>query len=233
MYRWAFLLLMAATTVFFQNCSARHESVETNVLGSRAELDIALSLEAYESTLYPLTSAADSCAACHGVNQQPLHALADPALAHDITTSFALVNLRQPAESRLVQKIRGGHQGFPVSLADEMEIAIQAWADLYVSLGGDLGVAEGELGASFQSIKELILDPKCASCHNPSGVNPNIDYTDYITTLNTGGVVPGNASTSQMYLSCLDGSMPKGGPALSGDELNAIRDWINDGALNN
>jgi len=233
MYRGAFSLLMVASILLFQNCGARHESVGSNALSSGAELDIALSLQAYENTLYPLVSGADSCAACHGVSQQPLHAIPEPALAHDITTSFALVNLRQPAESRLVQKIRGGHQGFPTSLADEMETAIQAWADLYVSLGGDLGVPEGELGASFQSIKELILDPKCTSCHNPSGVNPNIDYTDYVTTLNTGGVVPGNAAASPLYLSCQNGSMPQGGPALSVEEISALRDWINNGALNN
>ncbi len=233
MYRWAFLLLMITSTVLFQNCSARHESVGSNVLGSGAELNMALSLEAYESTLYPLISASNSCAACHGVSQQPLHAIPDPALAHDITTSFALVNLRQPAESRLVQKIRGGHQGFPASLADEMETAIQAWADLYVSLGGDLGVPEGELGASFQSIKEFILDSQCVACHSPTGVHPSIDYTDYVTTLNTGGVVPGNAAASPLYQSCQDGSMPQGGPALSAEQITALQDWINNGALNN
>ncbi len=43
-------------------------------------------------------------------------------------------------------------------------------------------------------------------------------------------VVPNNAAGSLLYTRCSDGTMPKGGPALTTAELEAIRTWINSGA---
>jgi hypothetical protein len=231
MKAWFWLLLAGSTILLYQNCSARHE-MGGEAIGSN-NFNMALSLQAYETTFFPLVSSNESCASCHGVSITPLHALPDPSAAHDITISFGLIDFFNPGNSRIVQKIRNGHNGFPASFADEMEAAIQNWADEYVALGGQLGTTPGDLGPSFASIKEFILDTRCVLCHNPSGAYPSIDYTDYLTTINTGRVVPGNADASALYTSCVSGSMPQGGPPLTAEELEAIRTWINDGALNN
>lgn len=65
-------------------------------------------------------------------------------------------------------------------------------------------------------------------------------YATLINAVGTNGavIVPGNASLSNLYLKTtaippFGGRMPLGGPFLSVDQQNLIRDWINQGAQDN
>ncbi len=70
-----------------------------------------------------------NCAACHGVFQNPQFAVADPEEATQTIQANQLVDFDNPAGSRFVLKILSGHNGFPSTLATEVQNNIQAWAD--------------------------------------------------------------------------------------------------------
>jgi len=217
---------------FFQNCSPMHEGLQSQSFGSSAEATLQ-SAAIFESTLYPILQ--NNCAQCHGVSQVPQFAVVDPLASHNALFQFGLVDLTTPSNSRLVSKIVQGHQGFSLSLSTQIETAIQAWADGLLASdpsGGGLPQAP-VLEATFSSIHALILVPKCVGCHSPTGTRKSEDYSDYQSTLQTGKIVPGNANASEAYQECVSGSMPENAPRLSDQELAAIRDWINAGAMNN
>lgn len=46
-------------------------------------------------------------------------------------------------------------------------------------------------------------------------------------------VVPYDSANSLFYQRVIDGTMPKAGTSLSTAEKNAIKSWIDSGALNN
>lgn len=89
------------------------------------------------------------------------------------------------------------------------------------------GELVGTVKPNFLSIKSLILDPKCLTCHDAG--DPN--FTNYDTLMAGTKVVPGSPNTSALYLSVKNGSMPKGQSPLSTEEMQAIYDWIANGAL--
>lgn len=234
MKKLMWMVAFVSIITFYQNCTATHET-DSNALSSTGlTLEEQISLSAYETTLFPIMSADDSCAQCHGVNQQPLHSIPDAPLAHEIITSFNLVDLNDPANSEIVTKVRRGHRGFGSADADELEAAIQAWADGITAAGGTPGGPNPDvLQPTFSSISLNILEPKCVGCHSSSGSRPQTDYTSYVNTVNTGGVTAFNAAASPMFTQCQSGLMPEGGPSLSFAELGVIQTWIDSGALNN
>ena len=81
----------------------------------------------------------------------------------------------------------------------------------------------------------LPLWGQCVGCHNGSEP-PNLeDMVSYDELLN-GYVVPGDADASILYKSLLgiDGvSLMPPGSQWPNAKINAVRDWINQGALNN
>lgn len=96
---------------------------------------------------------------------------------------------------------------------------------------------------SFQAEVLPILQQYCVSCHgNTAGIN----LDSYDAVMNNNGnnwkekvVVPGNAENSGLYDVLLERpqfqlqQMPTGGPYLTGDEIEIIKTWINEGAKNN
>jgi mono/diheme cytochrome c family protein len=225
-------------TIGFQNCAPSH-TVGTQLGSTTGSADLvnsANSVAIFETTLFPILR--QNCASCHGGGIPPLHSVVDPQSAHDTLINSALVNLASPSASRVVIKINGGHQSLPVALAVDLQTAIQAWAtDLAnssASLGGTIALPSAPvLKAEFKSIHNLILVPKCTGCHGSAVKKDGIDYSTYDKTIATGKVIKGNANSSGLYNSCVDGNMPEGAPALTTTELAAIRDWINAGAINN
>ena len=81
----------------------------------------------------------------------------------------------------------------------------------------------------------LPLWGQCVGCHNGTEP-PNLeDMVSYDEILN-GYVVPGDAEASVLYKSLLglDGiSLMPPGSQWPDAKINAVRDWINQGALNN
>lgn len=96
---------------------------------------------------------------------------------------------------------------------------------------------------SFQAAVLPILKQYCVSCHgNTAGIN----LDSYQAVMNNEGfnwksnvVNPGDATNSGLYDVLLEQprfqlqQMPTGGPYLTGDEIEIIKTWINEGAQNN
>lgn len=113
-------------------------------------------------------------------------------------------------------------------------------------VGPDTGVP---LEAKFSSIQENILTPKCVNrgCHPPAGpmsLEKGQAYNNLVNQASGYGmprVDPSNADNSALYLKVkgdarvggVQNRMPLGFPALSSEEIQVIRDWINAGAPNN
>lgn len=84
---------------------------------------------------------------------------------------------------------------------------------------------------TFTWIKANVSTPKCLSCHSGAAASAGIDLSTYAGTLNV--VIVNNSTSSRFYASTLSGSMPKGSSPLTTVQLNAIKTWIDSGALNN
>ncbi len=79
---------------------------------------------------------------------------------------------------------------------------------------------------SFSTTVQPILTQNCVSCHSGQGVN----LTTYSAVRNL--VVPGNPASSTLYSVVAGGRMPPNG-SLSQAQMQAISDWIYQGAQNN
>jgi len=98
-------------------------------------------------------------------------------------------------------------------------------------LPGDGG--ETELVSYQNDIVPLWV--QCTGCHKQGGDLPNLEDNSYNNLLN-GYVIPENADGSILYKSLLgdDGVelMPPGA-GWPTSKINLVKDWINQGALNN
>ena len=81
---------------------------------------------------------------------------------------------------------------------------------------------------SYASAVQSVFNRFCISCHGSAG---GVTLSSYSATINTGGVIPGNAAGSRLYQSVNSGSMS--GYGMSAAQKQALADWINQGAPNN
>jgi hypothetical protein len=89
---------------------------------------------------------------------------------------------------------------------------------------------------SFALINQHILQAKCMSCHstaNAPSLGDNKDLSSYAAVMASGTVVAGSPTASSLWTEPNSGSMPKNGSKLPADHIQAIYDWIQDGARNN
>lgn len=212
--------IIACTPEFQQGATA------DGLLGLAGSAD---SVAIFSTTLHPILVA--NCGACHGISQSPKFAVSDPLQSHSALINFGLVDLSNAAASRLVTKIQGGHNSFPLSLATQIQTAIEDWSNQLQSLGGGKLPAPLPLEAKFSSISQRILEPKCVSCHGPTRAASGKRLDSYSATLGT--VHAGVPTDSSLYTECKSGQMPEGAPHLSAEELDVIYQWILTGAPNN
>ena len=193
------------------------------------------SVDIFSQTVHPILS--QNCAACHGAGQAPLHSVADVQSSHDTVLQFNLVDLQSPANSRLVTKIQEGHNGFATSVADELEAAIGSWIEQLDAIGGTTDLpAPLPLEATFKSISQNILLPKCAGCHGGAQPEEGISLDSYAGTLAIVNI--NNPAASELYTQTdpeeEDDVMPPApAPNLTPEERSTLLTWIENGALDN
>jgi hypothetical protein len=98
---------------------------------------------------------------------------------------------------------------------------------------------------SFSADVQPILQQHCVSCHNNNFANNNFNATSYASIFSGSGTVYGddivvpNEPDQSGLVDIIEPNpesglqrMPTGG-SLSGDEIQIIRAWIREGALNN
>lgn len=158
------------------------------------------SVNTFRTSVYSLTS--QYCVGCH-TTQQPTHAHPDVKTAHDSLISLFKVNFQNPANSRVVAKIRDENHacwGTCSDNADEMLAQVQIWADKVNELeeeqqqttgtnGNTNGNSNGSTNGSttgsnalssvdaFEQTVYPITSQRCFPCHQntaPRHANPNI-----------------------------------------------------------
>lgn len=103
---------------------------------------------------------------------------------------------------------------------------------------GQPGIAQ-TLTPSFSSLEAQIFTPKCVKCHNPTKSSGGVDLSSWESVRQVDGahdhaiVEPGKATESHLYTQIASGNMPPTGTKCSPSEIQAVRDWIDQGALNN
>lgn len=82
-----------------------------------------------------------------------------------------------------------------------------------------------------------IFEAKCIKCHGVEQVKEGLSMLSYdelmAGSFNGPVVLPGNADGSLLVDLIARGKMPNRGPKVTEGELQIIKDWINQGALNN
>lgn len=120
-------------------------------------------------------------------------------------------------------------------------------AMLILTAGALMGFSQAEsLEPTLESIQENIFTPKCTQCHSGSGAPQGLNLKKGQAEGNLVGVAsgevpdlkrvdPGNPDDSYL-IHKLEGTqdvgsrMPIGGSPLSQEQIDAIRQWIADGA---
>lgn len=94
---------------------------------------------------------------------------------------------------------------------------------------------------SFELDIQPILTEKCATCHNPTEVEPDFRegfaYESFEELIAEGDVIPGNSEGSELVemlegVSADGNTMPPSGP-MSETNIALVKKWIDEGALNN
>lgn len=138
-------------------------------------------IQKYKTALFDNVASSDRCGACHKVDDQaPYFARFDDVnLAYAATTP--LVDLSTPAQSRLVEKVAGGHNCWLDSdqaCADTMVQWIKIWSDDRVSTATEIEltapiIREPGTSRSFPESTSLfsshvypIVSQYCSACHS-------------------------------------------------------------------
>ncbi|MEX2596207.1 MAG: c-type cytochrome domain-containing protein [Salibacteraceae bacterium] len=91
----------------------------------------------------------------------------------------------------------------------------------------------------FQRDVLPLITANCANaCHNPDGGNNGVILTDYANIIADGDIRAGDPEGSDLYEMITEDDVDKRMPpapaaALSAEQIDLIRTWINQGALNN
>ncbi len=89
---------------------------------------------------------------------------------------------------------------------------------------------------NYKAINSWIVNTRCIECHSATAPKGDIDLSSYEKIINATVfpplIIPGNPEKSLLYESVATGRMPKGKRPLKKRELQAIYDWIKNGAKN-
>lgn len=87
---------------------------------------------------------------------------------------------------------------------------------------------------NFKAINTWIIGTRCVECHGAEDPKGKISLSSYEKMFNKNifppVIVPGKPEQSSLYESVVTGRMPKGKKALKKKEIQAIYDWIKNGA---
>lgn len=156
------------------------------------------------------------------------------------THAQAKMNLERIRRSTIIER-RMPQAPYP-PLNQEQLTTLAAWIEAggpEHPLDGGGPVEEPEkLIPTFESIKSLVLQPKCVVCHAPGKKAENIPLLTKSDLLDSPYdlVLPGKADESGLILVLKEDARKKMPPLDSGispvprDEVDVIKEWINNGA---
>ena len=100
-----------------------------------------------------------------------------------------------------------------------------------ISCDNDKIPAPDENDISFSKNVQPIFTTNCVACHD-GGIPPDLTAGKSYTAIVPAYVTAGDASSSDLYESLVSGYMPPDGK-LSDEDINIVKNWINQGAKNN
>ncbi len=90
---------------------------------------------------------------------------------------------------------------------------------------------------SFAKDVEPIFQSRCISCHGGQQTQRGLNLSSYASlmagSVNGAVIVPGNPSASSLIQMVDEGKMPKRGPQLLPGQIQALTDWVKNGAPDN
>ena len=75
-----------------------------------------------------------------------------------------------------------------------------------------------------------IFQENCAECHDDQGEDKDKFWINYQAMIKDQNVIPGKPDDSPVYTAVKSEKMPRDAPALSADQIAAIKEWITAGA---
>lgn len=195
----AIILVITACSEQLPSTSKNNNQQTNNgVAQAHSQIQLILNeIDGFAITLYPLL--AENCATCHGEG-----GMAAPSIAHqDVTLAQAAVTDNQkasfsnPANSRIVVKLRNEfHYCWSVCEEDaqQLQTAIEKWATFIGETGNNgppadmisstsLTLADGVLGGGTQRYNDQLIafyefkEGTGSIAHDTSGVTPALDLT--------------------------------------------------------
>jgi len=86
---------------------------------------------------------------------------------------------------------------------------------------------------TFSVIRDSIIAPNCFQCHLGSGGQGGLDLSTYSSLVSNQLFIAGNPEQSDIFVQVNTGQMPFGGAKLPAADIQAIHDWIEQGAPQN
>jgi uncharacterized membrane protein len=90
---------------------------------------------------------------------------------------------------------------------------------------------------TFVNDVQPILERRCTKCHGGEFPSEGLKLESYESLMagsqNGGVIIVGDANNSLIIQKLESGEMPKRGQHLTTEQIELIRQWINEGALNN
>ena len=128
-------------------------------------------------------------------------------------------------------------------LTNEETAALRLWIE-QGAVGGPIPPNPGPVPTpnppepNYVWLQRNVFGRKCGSCHGIPQTIAKVDFTTYNTLLGSLGkklkpLVPHSPEQSGIYTEIVSGSMPPARKANSAVEIEAVRQWINNGAQKN
>ncbi|HEX4926120.1 MAG TPA: c-type cytochrome domain-containing protein [Bdellovibrionales bacterium] len=174
-----------------------------------------------------------NCNGCHGTAPGSGNVYDVTNVSHLVSTGLIVPG--SPDTSPLFNTIAAGNMPPTGSLAAADIETIRQWIIDGAQQGGGgplpTPTPPPPLAPSYQSIAANILVPKCVSCHRAGRSQGGVRLDNYDDVRRE--VRVNNPASSPLYESIESGAMPEGGPVLPANEVAAVLQWIQNGALNN
>lgn len=228
----AYVVGIGVTLMSFQNCSMYSESQIDGMLSSTSSG--APTSEQLEASAMKIIQR--KCVSCHNADNPS--GQIDDLLTKDSLLYYRLIIPGEPNLSDLYTVIKNGDMppapNKPLTSAESQLIydwILNGFSDTSSGITPPNQAPITVLAPTFSSIKALIINNKCLSCHNSTNSSGGVNFSTYASTMNT--VQAGRPEVSTIYTSTVSQRMPTTANKLTGAELQAIQQWITNGAPNN
>lgn len=183
----ALLITLTISSLVLMSCgdsvveSKPPAPTENNNVEYNGPSPITEDIQKYKTALWDNISATDKCGACHTEGNQAPYFASRNDVNDAYTATISLVDLTKPQDSRLVEKVSGGHNCWLNSnqaCSETMEQWIKLWADDRVSIANTIELEPPVLrepGSSknfpvqstlFTSHVYPLVTKYCSNCHS-------------------------------------------------------------------